>query len=210
MRFRPAMLNRGATVSVETLDGYWTALGGDVPELIVLDLALFGPDWKEAVAQTRQRVPVSKILVTAALFSDADEISLLRLGIAGCCGENVPPEMLRRIVDMILDGGVWISNTVLPVLLRQLQVRGVVAVQQKVEKPDPVPAAAKLSQLTPREREIAGLVGRGASNKVIARELNITDRTVKAHLGAIFQKLGTPDRLRLAVYLNDATGKAAG
>jgi DNA-binding NarL/FixJ family response regulator len=56
--------------------------------------------------------------------------------------------------------------------------------------------------LTPRERDIARLVSNGACNKNIARELNISERTVKAHLTTIFQKLGIADRLHLALYVS--------
>jgi DNA-binding NarL/FixJ family response regulator len=53
--------------------------------------------------------------------------------------------------------------------------------------------------LTQREQEIAGLIGNGESNKQIARQLCITERTVKAHLTGIFRKLGIADRVRLAI-----------
>lgn len=106
---------------------------------------------------------------------------------------------------MVEDGGVWISHVVLPLIMKQLREKSVADKQQEqaprpVAKEDPVSS----SSLTPREREIARLVGNGASNKVIARELNITDRTVKAHLSAIFQKLGVRDRLQLALYINSS------
>lgn len=64
---------------------------------------------------------------------------------------------------------------------------------------------AAFDALTPREREIAVLVGEGVNNKIIARRLDITERTVKAHLGAVFSKLGIPGRLQLALLV---TGRA--
>jgi DNA-binding NarL/FixJ family response regulator len=60
----------------------------------------------------------------------------------------------------------------------------------------------KISSLTPREREIVELVASGNCNKVIANKLNIADRTVKAHLSVIFQKLKVNDRLQLALLAN--------
>ncbi|MES9812798.1 MAG: helix-turn-helix transcriptional regulator [Candidatus Thiodiazotropha sp.] len=59
-----------------------------------------------------------------------------------------------------------------------------------------------LSKLTDREREIAQLVGSGDSNKVIAKKLDITERTVKAHLSSIFRKTSTKDRLQLGLLIN--------
>jgi len=62
-------------------------------------------------------------------------------------------------------------------------------------------AAGRLLYLTEREREIAALVGNGGTNKQIARQLDISERTVKAHLTGIFRKLGVADRLKLALLL---------
>jgi DNA-binding NarL/FixJ family response regulator len=62
-------------------------------------------------------------------------------------------------------------------------------------------AAGRLVYLTEREREIAALVGSGGTNKQIARQLDISERTVKAHLTEVFRKLGIADRLKLALLL---------
>jgi two-component system NarL family response regulator len=64
-------------------------------------------------------------------------------------------------------------------------------------------AIARLAYLTRREREIAELIGNGECNKQIARQLTITERTVKAHLTEIFRKLGIADRLKLALLVID-------
>jgi len=57
--------------------------------------------------------------------------------------------------------------------------------------------------LTPRERDVAIEVAHGATNKEVAQRLNITERTVKAHLGAVFEKLGVRDRLQLVLEFKD-------
>ena len=54
--------------------------------------------------------------------------------------------------------------------------------------------------LTPREREVLGLIGRGMANKVIARELSLSEKTVKAHVSSILAKLGVTDRTQAALY----------
>ena len=75
----------------------------------------------------------------------------------------------------------------------------------------PKPAAnanPMLERLTPREREIAGLVAEGVANKVIAQRLGLSDLTVKAHLTAIFRKLGVPSRVKLALLLSAFTSEA--
>ena len=60
-----------------------------------------------------------------------------------------------------------------------------------------------LDHLTPREREIVHQVAGGASNKEIANRLNVTEATIKAHLTAVFRKLGLSDRLHLALFVNN-------
>src|SRR5690606_36030653 len=134
----------------------------------------------------------ARILAVAPRFSESEELALLSLGVAGCCSKALPSLSIARILQMVEDGGVWISHRVLPLIMKQLREKTGAQKQQQLPKPaDPEEFLSPI--LTPREREIAGLVGNGASNKAIARELNITDRTVKAHLSAIFQKLGTRD-----------------
>ncbi len=69
--------------------------------------------------------------------------------------------------------------------------------------PPPVAEGAGWAQtLTEREREVAKAVAQGASNKEIARQLDITERTIKAHVGAILEKLGARDRLQLSLIVN--------
>ena len=69
--------------------------------------------------------------------------------------------------------------------------------------PPPVAEGGAWSvSLTEREREVAIAVAQGASNKEIARQLDITERTIKAHVGAILEKLGVRDRLQLSLIVN--------
>ena len=65
-----------------------------------------------------------------------------------------------------------------------------------------------LENLTKREYEIALLVGRGESNKQIARQLDITERTVKAHLTEIFRKLAISDRIKLALLVKESANSS--
>src|SRR4029079_5547655 len=67
-----------------------------------------------------------------------------------------------------------------------------------------------LENLTLRQREVAEAIARGASNKEIARRLNVTERTVKAHLTNMFRNVGVFDRLHLALLLNNVRGASAG
>ena len=142
-----------------------------------------------------------KILVIAIDLSTEDELSALAAGAAGSCRSNLLPDKIRQIFTTVQDGGVWISSAGLPLLLQRLKhLENLTSKRSTKNKPDQ--NLEKLASLTPREREIVELVASGNSNKIIASKLDIADRTVKAHLSVIFQKLKVHDRLQLALLAN--------
>ena len=201
-KFHDILMEKGPLLQCDCVPALWPLLTCGEPALLLIDLDLPALDVAATLAQLHQRAPACKILVLREAFSTQAELALLGAGVAGCCSAGLARETVLRIVDMAQDGGVWISQAVMPLLLRQMQLRGTLSAPVAVA-PD-LASSVRLQVLTPRERQIAGLVGGGASNKLIARELSITDRTVKAHLSAIFHKLGLPDRLHLALFV---TGK---
>ncbi len=103
---------------------------------------------------------------------------------AGACGyllKDAQPDEIARAIRSAHEGGSPIDARVASNLLEDRR---------------PVDPSA----LTPREREVLVLVGRGMLNKQVARELNISEKTVKAHLGRIFNRLGVSDRTQAAVW----------
>jgi DNA-binding NarL/FixJ family response regulator len=95
-------------------------------------------------------------------------------------------------VNAVLQGELWIRRALVPKLLEGLQGDRNSAATG---------CTGRFSVLTPREIEIAGLIGQGVSNKRIARHLAIAEQTVKGHLTAIFRKIGVVDRTKLALLL---------
>lgn len=126
--------------------------------------------------------------------SDAAGLAALGQGAAGYCNTHVAPELLQTIADVVRSQGLWVGESLLNRLIGGLATR--------------LPAAARqhehpaLAALTERERAVALGVARGDSNKLIARELNLAERTIKAHLTRAFDKLGVRDRLQLALLLS--------
>jgi DNA-binding NarL/FixJ family response regulator len=119
----------------------------------------------------------------------------LKAGARGYCDRNIDPQLLRKVVDRIHDGEIWAERKLIPRLL-----------EEYASHPEPHAGTrpksdSRLRLLTPREREIAFLIGGGASNKEIASRLRVGEGTVKAHLTAIFRKLGFSDRLQLGLFL---------
>lgn len=134
------------------------------------------------------------IVVLSDRPDDEQAVACFAAAARGYCNTHAVPELLARIADVVAHGGLWIGET-----LMQRLLQGTAHISTPVLTDAP-PDWAVL--LTDRERQVALAVARGASNKEIARELGITERTVKAHAGAIFEKLGVRDRLQLSLVIN--------
>ncbi len=181
-------------------DLVWRAKTSD-KGLVLIDTQIDGFAGMHSLNDLKRINHSLKLLVIAVDFTAEDELSALAAGASGSCKSNLLPDKIRQIFTTVQDGGVWISSAGLPQLLQSLK-----RLEELTKKNTPINESAqqheKISSLTPREREIVDLVASGDCNKIIASKLNIADRTVKAHLSVIFQKLKVNDRLQLALLAN--------
>lgn len=185
--------SRGAVASVAGLADHLD----DAPLLLaILDLCTIEENPGEFLRKWQQRCGKAKFVLGGPGFTPQREMAAIAAGVVACCGDDVSVTDMERIVSVVLQGGVWISRTTLPHFVDRLQ-----AFSARADAPVVSGDNGAVSELTSRQLEVARLVGQGASNKEIARTLGITDRTVKAHLTAIFEKLGVTDRLHLALYV---------
>lgn len=168
----------------------------DRPQSVLLDLDLPGLGTPKAVTQLRNLSPATAIVALSDQISDTEELELFKAGVRGCCRRDIDPELLKRVVVAVQIGELWIRRSLMPRLLDELGMR--LPAGAAFEKRAVV---GRLVCLTLREHQIAALVGGGGTNKQIARQLDISERTVKAHLTEIFRKLGISDRLKLALLL---------
>jgi DNA-binding NarL/FixJ family response regulator len=134
------------------------------------------------------------VVVLANTPNPEEGIAALDAGASGYASALASPDLLRQILAVVSNGGLWVGTELLGRLLSAIAARR------------PTMNEGLLDGLSPREREVALAVATGASNKEIARRLDITERTVKAHLAVIFDHLGVRDRLRLGVLLNKRAG----
>ena len=122
---------------------------------------------------------------------------MLEAGAKGYCSMEMDPVLLTKAVKMVQKGEVWVGRKVISHLLDTLVSLTEQQRNRSLPKADP-----SLDVLTPREKEIVQQIGGGSSNKEIAHQLHVSEKTVKAHLTSIFRKLGVSDRLHLALYVN--------
>lgn len=159
--------------------------------VIWLHLTADGPPESEWVAAVRAIERHAPIVVLSNVPEDEQGLAALAAGAAGYCSALTLPAVLRQVASVVEHGGVWVG----PQLMRRL-MQGL-ARQQDGSGPQ-----ADLSLLSQRERQVAEAAARGSTNKEIARVLGITERTVKAHLSAAFEKLGVRDRMQLSLVVN--------
>lgn len=143
-----------------------------------------------AVRAAREALPGARTVVLSSTPSQQEALLALNAGASGYCHAQATPQMLQQVATVVSNGGLWIG----PELMNR-----VMAAAGRFFAPEPDNPA--LSLLTPREKEVAMAVGRGISNREVAELLDISERTVKAHLGAIFEKLEVRDRLQLVLRL---------
>ncbi|MDP2247246.1 MAG: response regulator transcription factor [Nitrosomonadales bacterium] len=152
----------------------------------------------EILGKSLQRFPGLKIVVLSNNPSQQDAFHAMSAGASGYCHAYSAAEVLTEVRSVVSHGGIWLGRDLLQQLIKVSA--GLVSNQS-----DQV--ATALTKLTQRERDVAIEAAKGLSNKEIARILNITERTVKAHISDCFERLNIKDRLQLALLLNDKSSR---
>lgn len=150
----------------------------------------------------QQSIGAAAVIVLANQPDNEQALALFSAGARGYCNAHATAANLRQVADVVQAGGLWIGESLMHRLLASSQAA--LAQIPVAALPSAVADASgdRLAALTKREQEVARAIANGSSNKEIARQLGITERTVKAHVGAVFQKLKARDRLHLALMVN--------
>ncbi|MGP8292435.1 response regulator transcription factor [Vreelandella zhanjiangensis] len=136
------------------------------------------------------------VVILSYAPNDREALKALDQGARGYVHTLAAVDVLKQVALVVANQGVWVGQE----LLSKVLGGSFKALQQRTEQ-GARPTAECLSLLTEREQSVAIAVTSGAANKEVARQLDITERTVKAHLSAIFKKLGVRDRLQLILKL---------
>jgi DNA-binding NarL/FixJ family response regulator len=179
-------LQAGLEVVGEAADGEEAIEAGARlrPDVILMDLVMPQLGGVAAMRRLREQVPGARIIVLTSFLDDDKLLPALRSGAAGYLLKNAEPHEIARAVRAAHAGEALLDPVVAARLVETLAA-------DDGQEP--------LDRLTPREREVLVLIGRGYSNKRIANELELSEKTVKTHVGHVLAKLGVTDRTQAAV-----------
>lgn len=162
------------------------------PDVILLDNHLPGVTGVVALPALLGASPGSRVLMLTVSEDEADLAAALRGGASGYLLKTVEGDVLSQAIRRAMRGD--------SVIAEEMTAKLVAAFRQGGEVPAPVaPPPDALAMLSPREREILAAIGRGASNKEIARAFDIAESTVKIHVQHLLRKLDVASRVNLAV-----------
>jgi DNA-binding NarL/FixJ family response regulator len=163
-----------------------TAVARLEPDVALIDLVMPRVDGLEAIKRIRALSLATRVIVLTS-FADEDKmLPAVRAGAVGYLLKDVDPQELVAAIRTVHDGETILHAAVIRELVREVAGDG-------REPPADNP-------LTPREREVLGLIARGRANKAIAFELGVAEKTVKTHVSNILGKLGVSDRTQAALY----------
>jgi NarL family two-component system response regulator LiaR len=180
-------LQDGMEVAGEADDGEeGVALAAELrPDVVLMDLVMPKLGGVEAMRVLRESAPATRVNVLTSFIDEEHLLPAMRAGAAGYLLKNVQPQELARAIRAADAGEALIDPAVAARLVEALA---------EAEPDD------GYERLTPREREVLALIGRGFSNTRIALELGVAEKTAKTHVSNLLGKLGLADRTQAALY----------
>ncbi|MFD8598145.1 response regulator [Kitasatospora sp. NPDC059646] len=165
------------------------------PDVVLMDVRMPVLDGVAATAELAERCPAARVLVLTTFELDEYVFAAVRAGAAGFLLKRTPPEALLAGIRTVAAGDALLGPSVTRRLLAEF-----------ARSAPPGGSAAgrrALAALTPRERQVLELLGRGRSNAEIAAALHLGEATVKTHVRRVLDKLGVRDRVHAVVFAFD-------
>lgn len=166
------------------------------PDVVLLDLNMPGLSGIETLQLLQQDLPDTAVIMLT-VSEDVDELTCaLREGACGYLLKNMEADALAAMIRRAAEGESVIAESMTQRLIAQIRTPS-----RTEEPPAPAPLDTRNSPaLTPRERDIVRILSRGASNKDIARELDLAESTVKIHVRNVLRKLNLSSRVQIAIH----------
>jgi DNA-binding NarL/FixJ family response regulator len=160
------------------------------PDVVLMDVRMPDLDGIAATAELTRTVPGAKVLILTTFEQDDYVFGALRAGASGFLLKRARPEELIAAVHTIAAGDSLLS----PSVTRRV-------IDRMAQQPTPDLAdGSGVDRLTPREREVLGLMARGLSNREIAAALVIEESTIRTHVKRVLMKLGLRDRVQAVIF----------
>jgi DNA-binding NarL/FixJ family response regulator len=169
-----------------------TLAAHEQPDVILLDLSLGDCNGAQLIPALREAAPHAQVLILTVIPTLDAHVEAIRLGAKGLVSKDKTADTLFTAIEQVHAGQASVEPALLTALLNGLSPHH----KEKHTDPEEV----KIGTLSPREREVIVLIGQGLRNREIARQLFISETTVRHHLTSIFTKLEVVDRLELVIY----------
>lgn len=160
------------------------------PDIILLDINMNDVNGLEILRYLREKNISARIIIFTVSDAKEDIITAIKTGADGYLLKDMEPENLLKALIDISEGKITMDEAISPIILDYMRHGGGTTTSQ----------SHNINLLTPREREIFNLLVQGLSNKLIAKELDIVENTVKVHIKSIFKKLNFKSRMEITVW----------
>jgi len=155
------------------------------PDVVLVDLVMPRGGGLDAIRRIRAAGERPKVVVLTSFAGDDQVVDAVRAGAAAYLLKDVPPVELEAAIRLVHRGGVLLDPSV------------VGSVMAEVARAEPIPG---VDELTARERQVLSLLAQGRSNRELAAELYVSEKTVKTHVSSILAKLRLTDRTQAALF----------
>jgi len=162
------------------------------PDVVLMDINMPSMNGIEATREIKKRYPDTKVIILSIHEDDEYVFEVVRAGANGYVLKDVAPSELVQAIRNVYIGRSAIAPQVAAKLLHEFN-RITNEPEHQTENDD------QLAQLTKREKEVLCLLAQGRSNRQIAHDLFISEKTVKNHISSLFRKLGVDDRTQAAL-----------
>ncbi|AGM06189.1 response regulator [Amycolatopsis keratiniphila] len=175
-------------------------VGEQRPDVVLMDVRMPGRDGLSATEEILGLPHPPRVLVLTTFDSDEMVLGALRVGALGFLLKDTPPPRILAAIRTVATGEPALS----PAATARLITAATGPHSSDARRASRETARGLLATLTDRERETAGAIAEGLSNTDVARKLDITVATVKAHTSSMLAKLGVENRVQIALLVRDA------